>query len=178
MSPSYSCPMFRGKRILLVGTESLFPLTIFQAMERRGAEIVGPVSFLEDVLILAEDCSFDGAILDSRMYADDRCAIHWLMDRKYVPTVEACRSANCGGKGGCYRLSEAESDLDDLVRALFGEPPTGPHPDRYCFSPARRRHQPAVRARVDHSARGSGIVRVSGINPTKSNLRRETCDAG
>jgi hypothetical protein len=121
MSGTEICTEFHGKRVLVVERELLVPFALYRAMERLGAEIVGPVTFPEDVLLLVDGCRVDGAIIDSRMRLDDRRAVLGALRHWHVPFVDACGCMNCvSGLDGCYRLSKAEDDLGAVARALFG----------------------------------------------------------
>jgi CheY-like chemotaxis protein len=53
-----------GRRILVVEDEMLVVLTIEETVQASGGEIVGPVATLEQALKLAEEETFDAAILD------------------------------------------------------------------------------------------------------------------
>ena len=53
-----------GRRILVVEDEMLIAMTIEDALQESGGEIVGPVATLEAALKLAEEEKFDAAILD------------------------------------------------------------------------------------------------------------------
>ena len=130
---------FRGKRVLVVESGLLVPFALYRAMERLGAEIVGPVAFPEDVSVLVGDIRFDGAILDSRMQADDRKAVLGVLRRLQVPFVEACGCASCiSGREGCYRLTDAEGDLRIVGRALFGGFPSTTRANRALRAGANR----------------------------------------
>ena len=111
----------KGKKVLVVESGFLMPFTLYRAMEELGAEVIGPVGFPEDVLLVLGSTRPDGAIVDGRLEPSDREAIHRVLQRMHVPFVEACRCLNCvGGQDGCFRLSDAESDVTVLGRALFG----------------------------------------------------------
>lgn len=138
----------QGKRILVVESELLVPFTLYNAMEKLGAEVVGPVAFPEDVSLLIGDTHVDGAILDSRMEAGSRQAVHRILRQLDVPFVEACGCLKCiSGKQGCFRLSDAEDDLALVGRALFGGMPSGSSVHRYSFTSARRDFRPGYRGR-------------------------------
>ena len=109
-----------GKKVLVVESEFLMPFTLYRAMEQLGAEVIGPVGFPEDVLLILGGGRPDGAIIDSRLGDGDRQAVHRVLRRMQVPFVEACRCLSCvSGEDGCFRLSDAESDLTALGKALF-----------------------------------------------------------
>lgn len=110
----------KGKKVLVVESEFLMPFTLYRAMEQLGAEVIGPVGCPEDVLLILRGNRPDGAIVDSRLQHGDREAIHRVLRRMHVPFVEACQGLNCvSGQDGCFRLSDAESDLTVLGQALF-----------------------------------------------------------
>ena len=109
-----------GKKVLVVESGFLMPFTLYRALEELGAEVIGPVGFPEDVLLVLGGNRPDGAIVDGRLQNGDRETIHRVLHRMHVPFVEACRCLNCiSGQNGCFRLSDAESDLTVLGRALF-----------------------------------------------------------
>lgn len=138
---------FRGKRVLVVESELLVPFTLYRAMELLGADVVGPVTLNEDVLMLLSGVDLDGAILDSRMEPDQRSAVRQTLSRRHIPFVEACSSMNCmSGMHGCFRLSEAQDDLVILGRALFGGLPSGSRVHRYSLTSPARYRRPSVRA--------------------------------
>lgn len=129
------CHEFRGKRVLVVESEILIPLTLYHAIEELGAEVVGPVGLPEDALMLAGGIHLDGAILDSRLQADELAVVRRLLHRMGVPCVEACGCMSCiSGVNGCYRLSDAEDDLAIIGRALFGGMPSGSRVHRDTFA--------------------------------------------
>lgn len=114
------CAEFEGKKVLVIESEFLMPITVYRAMEQLGAEVIGPVGFPEDVLMLLAGNRPDGAIVDGRLEGDDREAVLCVLRRMHVPFVEACRRLSCvSGRDGCFRLSDAESDLRVLGQALF-----------------------------------------------------------
>lgn len=138
-----------GKRVLVVESDLLVPFTLYNAMEKFGAEVVGPVAFPEDVALLLGDSHVDGAIVDSRMHDGEREAVHRVLRRLHVPFVEACGCLSCiSGRNGCYRLSDAEEDLVALERALFGGMPSGSRVHRYSIASAPRNFRPSYRGRI------------------------------
>jgi CheY-like chemotaxis protein len=117
---------FQGKRILVVEKDLLVPFRLYRLLEQFGAEVIGPVTFPEDVTLLLADRHLDGAILDSHMEADDRTAVLRALRHRHVPFVEACSCMNCvSGFDGCYRLTETGEDLIIVGRALFPGGPSG-----------------------------------------------------
>lgn len=120
MSAASACREFRGKRVLVFEDDALMSFTLYRAIERLGAEVVGPVAFLDDALMLAEGPRVDAAILDRRLCPEERLALARELARLRVPFVEACGDPSCSSAGvTCHRLSEATSDLSRLGRALF-----------------------------------------------------------
>jgi hypothetical protein len=159
MSAASLCRPFQGKRVLVVESEILVPFTLYLAMERLGAVVIGPVAFPDDVLMLAGDGHLDGAILDSRLPVDQRSAVHRILKGMHIPFVEACGCLNCiSGHDGCYRMSDAENDLAILGRALFGGLPSGSRVHRHTFVSARRNYRAAYRGRMGARATNWGRV--------------------
>lgn len=119
MTAAASCTRFRGKKVLVVESEFLLPISVYRAMEALGAEIIGPVAFPEDVLLLIKGNRPDIAIVDAALNGYDREAVLGLLRRMHVPLVQACRDASCRGDDGCLPLSDAETDLTVLGKAMF-----------------------------------------------------------
>ena len=113
-----SCPRFQGKKVLIVESEFLLPIGIYRAMEKLGAQVIGPVGFPEDVLMLIKGNRPDVAIIDASLNGYDREAVLGLLNRMHVPFVQACRETSCRGDHGCFPLTD-ESDLTVLGEALF-----------------------------------------------------------
>jgi CheY-like chemotaxis protein len=57
-------PGLAGKRILVVEDDYLVAMDIVRALERAGAEVIGPASAVEAALAALEQTVLDGAILD------------------------------------------------------------------------------------------------------------------
>jgi hypothetical protein len=114
------CSGLAGKKVLVVESEFLLPVTLYRAMEQLGAEVIGPVGFPDDVLLILAGNRPDGAIVDGRIELGNREAIHRVLRRMHVPFVEASDYMHCvGGHEGCFRLSDAESELTVPGQALF-----------------------------------------------------------
>jgi len=113
-----SCAAFAGKKVLLVESEFLLPATLYRAMEQLGAEVIGPVVFVDDVLLVLVGNCPDGAIVDSRLDRANRETIFRFLRRMHVPFIEAYGGLD-GGEDGCFRPPDAKSDLTILGRALF-----------------------------------------------------------
>jgi hypothetical protein len=115
-----SCIEFKGKKVLVVESEFLMPFNLYRAIEELGAQLIGPVDFRDDlVLVLKGNCP-DGVIVDNRLEASDIKVVRRILRRMHVPFVVACRRSGCvSGQNGCFRLSEVKGDLTVLGRALF-----------------------------------------------------------
>ncbi|RYE59078.1 MAG: hypothetical protein EOP18_00020 [Rhizobiaceae bacterium] len=83
-------------------------------METLGAEIIGPVAFPEDVLMLIRGDRPDVAIFDAALNEYDREAVFGLLHRTDVPFVRACRAMTFGGEEGCVPLTDTDGDLTVL----------------------------------------------------------------
>jgi CheY-like chemotaxis protein len=57
-------PGLAGKRILVVEDDYLVAMDIVRALERAGAEVIGPAPAVEAALAALEQTVLDGAILD------------------------------------------------------------------------------------------------------------------
>lgn len=71
----------RGKKVLVVESESLLPMSAYRAMERLGIEIIGPVAFPEDVFLLIRGNRPLGAIVDAALNEYDRKAVLGMLHR-------------------------------------------------------------------------------------------------
>jgi hypothetical protein len=110
----------KGKKVLIVESRFPMPFTLYRAMEELGAEIIGPVGFPEDVLLVIAGNRPDGAIVDGQIERNKREAIYRVLRRRHVPFVEASPClTSISGHGGCFRLSDAEIELTVLGQALF-----------------------------------------------------------
>jgi len=87
---------FRAKKVLVVESEFLFPSQLYREIERAGGEVLGPVGFIDDVVLLVEDSRPDVAIVDTRLRGDEREAVCGLLRRVGVPIVEPYRGMESG----------------------------------------------------------------------------------
>ena len=92
----------RGKRVLIVEGASPIPFALYSALERLGAEVMGPVGLLEDVALLIDQNRPDCVIVDGRLRGDARKAVDCLLGRLHVPQVGTCRR----------RVSEEAQNID------------------------------------------------------------------
>ena len=114
------CAELAGKKVLVVESEFLLPEALYRSIEQLGAEVIGPVGFPDDVLLIVAGNRPDSAIVDGRLDQDNREAIHRVLRRMRVPFVEASEFINGMNRGnGCFRLSDAESEVTVLGQALF-----------------------------------------------------------
>jgi DNA-binding NarL/FixJ family response regulator len=119
MTAAVSCARFRDKKVLVVESEFLLPIGVYRSMEALCAEIIGPVAFPEDVLMLLKGNRPDVAIVDTALNGYHRAAVLGLLRRMHVPFVQACRDATCTADDGCFPLSDTQSDLTMLGEAMF-----------------------------------------------------------
>lgn len=105
----------QGMKVLVVESEFLLSPSIYRDMEVLGAEIIGPVGFVEDVQLIVAGNRPDCAIVDGRLDGRDREAVLGLLRRMQVPFVEACgrsRSASAGEE--FFPLADGRNDLAPL----------------------------------------------------------------
>lgn len=113
-----------GRRVFVVEDEMLVALTIEDALNDLGAEIVGPVSQLDVALNMATNTGFDAAILDVNIRGGTTYTVADILAARDIPFVF------CSGYGewaieerhrGRPRLSKPYSsqDLEDQVLALL-----------------------------------------------------------
>lgn len=108
-----SCAALAGKKVLFVESAFLLPATLYRAIEQFGAEVIGPVAFADDVLLVVGNCPDD-----SRLERANGETIHRFLRRMHVPFVEANGGLD-GGEDACFRLPDTEGDLTIRDRALF-----------------------------------------------------------
>jgi DNA-binding response OmpR family regulator len=118
-----------GCRILVVEDEMLVAMTIEDALQDSGGEIVGPVATLEAALKLAAEEEFDAAILDVTIHGGKVYPVAELLLKRGIPFVFA------SGYGD-WALPEELRDkprltkpftlaaLEEQIRLLYGEAKT------------------------------------------------------
>lgn len=143
MSAPSSSRDFQGKRVLVVESDALMPVSFYRAMESLGADIVGPVAFPDDVSLLAGSTRLDGALVDRRIGDDERNSIHRVLRSRYVPFVEVCgRLDRISGEGVvtlCPMSSTISRCWDWRCSAAF--PAVGERVDRTASGVASPTHR-------------------------------------
>jgi CheY-like chemotaxis protein len=90
MGSRLSAASLHGLRILVVEDEYMLAEDLRQALERLGAEVVGPVATVEQALkLLQSEGSPDGAVLDVNLQGDYVFPVLDLLRNKRVPFVLA-----------------------------------------------------------------------------------------
>ena len=115
-------PALTGRRILVVEDEYLVALVLVELLEEAGAEVVGPVGWLEEAIALIEDGGeqLDAAILDVNLHG-----------RKSYPIADALIARSVGfvfatgygagaldGKYQSYPRCEKPFSQEALIAAL------------------------------------------------------------
>lgn len=79
----------RGRRVLVAEDEYFIADEIMEALERLGAEVVGPVSRVSEALAVAEQTDLDGAILDVNLAGEMIWPVVEALTCRGVPIVLA-----------------------------------------------------------------------------------------
>ena len=109
-----------GKKVLVVESEFLLPAALYRAIELLGAEVLGPVGFPDDVLLILAGNRPDHAVVDGRIDPDDRDAILRVLRRMRIPFAEASEYIDgMNGQNVFLPLSDAQSEPTYAERALF-----------------------------------------------------------
>jgi CheY-like chemotaxis protein len=76
-----------GLRILVVEDMLLVAEAIADLLERRGCEVVGPVSRMQRALSLAREAPLDGAVLDVNLAGEFSFPVATALDERGIPFV-------------------------------------------------------------------------------------------
>lgn len=87
-----------GKKVLVVESEFLLPLNLYQEMEKAAAEIIGPVGFVDDVSMLVQDVRPDAAIVDRRLEFFEHEAVCRVLFGAGVPILKEFRPRSIAGR--------------------------------------------------------------------------------
>ena len=121
-----------GRRVLVVEDSYLVAEALSEALEREGAEVVGPVSALEEAWRLAQATpDLDAAVLDVNLRGEMIWPVADLLFGRDIRLLFATGYAS-GIVQGRYRQSqvvEKPIPARAIVRLLSAErPPLRPHP--------------------------------------------------
>ena len=118
-----------GRRILVVEDSYLVAQELTEALEREGAEVVGPVSALNDAWHLAlETSKLDGAVLDVNLRGEMIWPVADILSRRRVRLVFATGYAAGPIKERYNRCRVAEKPVPAraFARLLSTEPSAAP----------------------------------------------------
>jgi len=116
-----------GKRILIVEDEFLVANETRRSLKRYGAEVVGPVSNVDEGIDLVHNGNIHAAILDVRLDGELVFPLADLLDSRAIPFVFATGvdpSAIPGRYSG-YVICEKPTHLDVIAKALFAPRSSG-----------------------------------------------------
>jgi CheY-like chemotaxis protein len=113
-----------GRRILVVEDDYLVALVLVEMLEEAGAQVVGPVGWLEEAIALIQDGGevFDAAILDVNLHGRKSYPIADALIARSVGFVFATGygSGALDGKYQSYPRCEKPFHSDALLAALAG----------------------------------------------------------
>ena len=120
----------RGQHILVVEDSYFIAQELTEALEREGADVVGPVSTVDDARRLAlETAQLDGAVLDVNLHGQMIWPVADILSRRHVRLVFATGYAAGPIKKSYDRCQVAEKPIPAgaVVRLLSTKQPTAPH---------------------------------------------------
>lgn len=82
-----SLASLKGARILIAEDNVIVALDISYSLEDAGAEVVGPVSRVEEAIALVEKETVDGAILDVHLQDGAATDVAKLLMSRHIPIV-------------------------------------------------------------------------------------------
>ena len=122
--------MLRGQRILVVEDSYIVALDLAEALEREGADVVGPVFNLDDAHRLAlETQDLDAAVLDVNLRGKMVWPVADILSHRHVRLVFATGYA-AGPIKERYNLcqvAEKPTPARAVVHLLSTEQPAAPH---------------------------------------------------
>jgi len=113
-------PELTGCRVLLVEDEYFLADDLCRALERCGAEVIGPVPTLDRALPLAETESLTCAVLDINLRGESGLRVAETLQRRNVPFVYSTgysRTSVPEALKGAAHL-EKPFRVEDLLRAV------------------------------------------------------------
>jgi len=109
-----------GLRILLAEDDYLIAEDVARMLERRGADVVGPVSTVADASRLAVSAALDGAVLDVNLRGDMVWPVADMLRARHVPTVflTGYGVASCPDRYGDLPWLSKPIMMSELVSSL------------------------------------------------------------
>ncbi len=117
-----SIHLFKGAHILIVEDEYFLAEETRRSLEGAGAIVVGPVSHVNDALLLLEQERVDAAILDVHLGDELVFPLVEGLEERKIPFVFATGHdpALIHAKYGGFALCEKSPELNKIAHALFG----------------------------------------------------------
>ena len=119
----------RGRRILVVEDSYLVAQELTEALEREGAEVVGPVATVDDARrLVLETTKLDGAVLDVTLRGEMVWPVADILSRRNVRLIFATGYA-AGPIRDRYdrcQVAEKPTPARAVVRLLTTEPHAAP----------------------------------------------------
>jgi two-component SAPR family response regulator len=115
--------IYRGKKLLIVGTGPLLKEDVRLVLEAAGAILLGPVSWLSDLLLYLNTDRIDAAVVDIECDDETLIELSEELDQKDVPFVFAThlsRHQSATQYSGFYLTTEPD-ELAKIGLALFRE---------------------------------------------------------
>jgi ferritin-like metal-binding protein YciE/ActR/RegA family two-component response regulator len=165
-----SLPQFPllGLRILLAEDDYLIADDVARMLERRGADVVGPVSTVADASRLAVSAALDGAVLDVNLRGDMVWPVADMLRARHVPTVflTGYGVASCPDRYGDLPWLSKPILMSELVASLSRGIPLAERQSRadsgtrLHAAPYRPAITPTERIAMDGDAHGDQIHEI------------------
>lgn len=111
-----------GRRILIVEDDYLVAQALVELLEEAGAEIIGPIGWLEEALVLIEDehRELDAAVLDVNLHGKKSYPIADALAARAVKFIFATGYSADGIEGQYQQYPRCEKpiDLSALLAAM------------------------------------------------------------
>jgi len=113
-------PELAGWRVLLVEDEYFIADDLRRALEKCGAEVVGPVPTLDRALPLAERESLTCAVLDINLRGESGLKVAETLQRRHVPFVYSTGYGKASVPEALKGAAHLEKPfrVDDLLQAV------------------------------------------------------------